>query len=91
MKRYILFNYDCYDGCSGARGIVELFDTKDELVGFIRTHLETEILEEDTISVYDIQNEIAYDSQNIWDWNEDYSLKEYWIEELDYYLNDIKE
>ncbi|GAA0102582.1 hypothetical protein UT300012_32970 [Paraclostridium bifermentans] len=86
MKRYILFNCDAYDGCRGADGIVKTFNTKEELVEFVKN---TD-LEEDTISIYDALNEIAYDDYVIWVWDENYEYKEYDNEDLDAYLNGIK-
>lgn len=85
MNRYLLFNCESYDGCRGADGVVEGFTTKEELITYVK---ETEF-EADTISVYDVLNNIAYDKCVLWieddDWN-----KEYDNEGLEEYLNNIK-
>ena len=87
MKRYLLFNFDGYDKCSGGDGIIGIFETKEELVRFA---LQTEY-EDDTISVYDLLNEIGYDNQTVWNFIGKSEDKEYWVDELELYLSEIKE
>lgn len=87
MKRYLLFNFDGYERCAGGDGIIGIFNTKEELVRFA---LQIEY-EEDTISVYDLLNEIDYPCQTVWEFKSKSEDKEYWVDELNLYLSKIKE